>query len=159
MGNVEAPCLDQRPQRRELGNIPLAYCPWNSGIWQTAKTRFVTLLRNSNTKHWAPFRAPPTFGKFVNSLSGKSSHARIILDSCHNSMSIRWCKYAATEQHKKHACTLTRSVLQLLEENRSPGGQTTYKTYRNPSTPYGAYGPSDDKNTFRGLRNLNGLLS
>ena len=117
-GNVEAPCPDQRPQRRELGNIALACCPWNSGIWQTAKTDAPTLLRNSSTQHWIPFQAPPTCGKFVNSLSGKSSHARIILDSCHNSMSIRWCKYAATEQHKKHACTFTRPVLQRVEEHR-----------------------------------------
>ena len=68
-------------------NITLACCPWNSGIWQTAKTRFVTLLRNSNTQHQIPFRAPPTFGKFVNSLSGEASHARMILDSCYGSMS------------------------------------------------------------------------
>jgi hypothetical protein len=78
-GNVEAPCPDQRPQRRELGNIALACCPWNSGIWQTAKTDAPTLLRNSSTQHWIPFQAPPTCGKFVNSLSGKPPMPRRFL--------------------------------------------------------------------------------
>jgi hypothetical protein len=49
-GNVEAPCPDQRPQRKELGNIA---CALPVEFWHltNCENRCVTLLRNSNTQH------------------------------------------------------------------------------------------------------------
>ena len=72
----------------------------------------------------------------------------MILDSCHSTVAcICWCKYAVTEQFKRTLAHSRAPVLQRVEENR------------HKETPRRLVGhsPSDDKNTFRGLRNSIGL--
>ena len=151
MGNIEAPCPHQRPQRRELGNIALATCvlPMEFWHWTNCENRCVSLLWNRSTQHWIPFQAPPAFGKFVSSIR-KAFHARVILESCHSSMShllVQTCGYGAAQ---KHARIFTRPVLQRLEENRhtEPLDVLRGTVHLLPRTLL-----ADDKDTFRGLRN------
>jgi len=74
--------------------------------FKNCENRCVTLLRNSNTQHWIPFK-PPTVGKSSTPYLEKSPLCQDDIDSCHSS-----CQQMAN--YGQHKITLAHSHAQCF---------------------------------------------